>query len=437
MEKAEEVLELYQLDYSDLVLLSSRNENSPPVGEIERLQSIKEAVMENLGPNGPGLIAIKSVPGAANFRRSLLPLARKLALLGNDDRKRILKEHNLGSDVPLKNLDRIVSSFAMQLKYNEKLGEDDAVVENHVQDTCKINDESHLAFGNLGCEFKKLGFLMMDLGLCLARICDQVIGGHELEQSLLGCGTAKGRLIHYHSTRDNLIIKEAANRKGRANGKVQANGMMKVNHSALSKPARSQNCDGDKSLFHNQNVRWQQWHYDYGIFTVLTDPMFMLPCDKQCLSPNRHTYLKIFHPAVNKIFVVKAAPESFIVQVGEAADVLSKGILKATLHCVSKPLELEDLSRQTFVVFLLPAWDKTFSLADYPVESLNSVRRKNSNLFDKKYIGVEFEPQDSSDEIHSIIPPLLSRMRDGMTFAEFSRETTKQYYGGNGLQSKR
>jgi hypothetical protein len=26
-------------------------------------------------------------------------------------------------------------------------------------------------------------------------------------------------------------------------------------------------------------------------------------------------------------------------------------------------------------------------------------------------------------------------LKDGMTFAEFSRETTKQYYGGSGLQS--
>ncbi|KAL8513216.1 hypothetical protein ACS0TY_019427 [Phlomoides rotata] len=35
------------------------------------------------------------------------------------------------------------------------------------------------------------------------------------------------------------------------------------------------------------------------------------------------------------------------------------------------------------------------------------------------------------------IVPLLSRLQDGITFAEFSRETTKQYYGGSGLQSNR
>ncbi|KAK7282867.1 hypothetical protein RIF29_11958 [Crotalaria pallida] len=37
-----------------------------------------------------------------------------------------------------------------------------------------------------------------------------------------------------------------------------------------------------------------------------------------------------------------------------------------------------------------------------------------------------------SREIQRIVPPLSSRLKDGMTFAEFSRETTKQYYGGSG-----
>jgi hypothetical protein len=42
-----------------------------------------------------------------------------------------------------------------------------------------------------------------------------------------------------------------------------------------------------------------------------------------------------------------------------------------------------------------------------------------------------------TQEIQKILPPLSSRLKDGMTFAEFSCETTKQYYGGSGLQSNR
>ena len=92
MEEAEQALELYQLDYSDLILLSSaKDSSSSSFQQIQRLQLITQTVMENLGPTGPGLIAVKSVPFASNLRRSLLPLARKLALLNYEDQNRILK----------------------------------------------------------------------------------------------------------------------------------------------------------------------------------------------------------------------------------------------------------------------------------------------------------------------------------------------------------
>ena len=47
----------------------------------------------------------------------------------------------------------------------------------------------------------------------------------------------------------------------------------------------------------------------------------------------------------------------------------------------------------------------------------------------------ELDFNEAAQDIHKIVPPLSSRLKDGMTFAEFSRETTKQYYGGSGLQS--
>ena len=49
----------------------------------------------------------------------------------------------------------------------------------------------------------------------------------------------------------------------------------------------------------------------------------------------------------------------------------------------------------------------------------------------------ERDSNNLSQEIKKIVPPLSSRLKEGMTFAEFSRETTKQYYGGSGLQSNR
>ncbi|CAI0448805.1 unnamed protein product [Linum tenue] len=83
--------------------------------------------METLGLTGTGLLSITAVRRASLLRRSLLPLARNLALLDNDKRTRILKEYGLGSDVPLKNPYRKVSSFEIMLKYIEVLESDQAV----------------------------------------------------------------------------------------------------------------------------------------------------------------------------------------------------------------------------------------------------------------------------------------------------------------------
>ena len=134
--------------------------------------------------------------------------------------------------------------------------------------------------------------------------------------------------------------------------------------------------------------------------------------------------------------MVKTSSESFIVQVGESADILSKGKLRANLHSVCRPAEVEDLSRETFVVFLQPAWSKTFSLSNYPIESSQSNGQCFAECTDKACIR-EHEHGKRGQEVHEIVPPFSLRLKDGMTFAEFSRETTKQYYGGSGLQSKR
>lgn len=84
-----EILEPYQLSFSDL-LLSSRFQSSSP-RDPKRCQSISRNVMEALGPTGPGLLCVTGVLGSAVLRRKLLPMARKLALLDPDKRNRILK----------------------------------------------------------------------------------------------------------------------------------------------------------------------------------------------------------------------------------------------------------------------------------------------------------------------------------------------------------
>ncbi|OMP05100.1 hypothetical protein COLO4_09049 [Corchorus olitorius] len=441
--EAAEVLELYEIQYSDLMLLSSSSSSSCSYHQ-------EKMIMENLGPTGPGLLAIKNVPDASLLRRKLLPFARKLALLGHDDRKRILREHNLGSDVPLKNPDRNVSSFAMQLKYAQGLEsfENKPSQCSHLslekENTGRISDFEDDDFDGLESLFKDLGFCMMEIGLCVARICDRVIGGNELEQSLLESCAAKGRLIHYHSLADSLVLREAGRRKGST--KRHANNHAR-SEQRLSKGANLDTNGNQVSSCEIHHNLWQQWHYDYGIFTVLTDPMFLLSSQpteinevsnssyQECASPSGNSYLQIYDPDKNKVLMVKSSAESFIVQVGESADILSKGRLRSTLHCVCRPARLDNLSRETFVVFLQPAWSKTFSFSDYSLENYNSGCQSLEKA--EENTNADQEQNSLGREIQKIVPPLSARLKDGMTFAEFSRETTKQYYGGSGLQSNK
>ncbi|XP_039137094.1 uncharacterized protein LOC120274619 [Dioscorea cayenensis subsp. rotundata] len=388
MEVQAEVLEPLELRFADLLLLSSPSPSPSPfpddADDLHRLQSLSSAVMRALGPSGPGLLSITAVPRAPALRRALLPLARKLALLDNKDRARILKEHGLGSDVPLKNPDRNVSSFALQLKFeqhaslklscrgaeNVDVGDDFGKEGLNVYRSSDARDDE---FKYLGNTFKELGLCMMELGLMLACVCDNAIGDGELEDSLMGSGTAKGRLIHYHSKLDSIMLRDRSRKIKGGISKARVNACSPLlcdrEEGSLSQVPmepcrmRSRTLD-DNCCRASLSDLWQQWHYDYGIFTVLTGPMFLSSCQagdclcdsshQECLSPSGHTYLQLFDSDKNKIYVVKSPPESFIIQVGESADVLSRGKLRSALHSVGRPLELENLSRD----FLLSSYNQ-------------------------------------------------------------------------------
>ncbi|KAI3980919.1 hypothetical protein MKX01_025484 [Papaver californicum] len=382
MEIEAEILEPFQLRYSDLIQLSSTSSDYSEK-DVSRLDSISKTILETLGPTGPGLLVVTGVPQGSQLRRTLLPFARQLALLNHHDCRRTLKDHGLGTDVCLKNPDRAVSSFVFQLKYvqdtsvnissNEPVekSKKNSEGQKNVDSLCKFRDDK---FKNMGNSFKELGFCMTDIGLQLARVCDKAIGGKELEQSILESCTAKGRLIHYHSALDHLLLKESAreevSRKGRANCEFQLRENLKVHReedrTSVKASNRKTSVNEATSCRISLSNLWQQWHYDYGIFTILTTPMFMsssqLPTteasEQEYSLPDGHDNLQIFDANKNKIYVVRSPPNSFVVQVGESADILSKGKLHSTLHSVCRPTKQNDLSRETFVVFLHPAWDK-------------------------------------------------------------------------------
>jgi hypothetical protein len=358
----------------------------------------------------------------------------------------------LGSDVPLKKLDRSVSLFAKLLRHSGELH----LLQSLNRTEC-VNEKAHAVDGSeesngddsmeiLGELVEELGLYMMELGILVARACDIAIGGGQLEQSIADFGTVKARLIHYHSDFDNIVIKESCsiNRKGSVK-KVSAKPCPSWFQRTSRSPGPACNKTEDETEIMTKMHKdttfedrvdaisllnlWQEWHYDYGIFTVLTAPLFLCASvDEECLigqechPPDVHTHLQLCNR--RKLFSVRCSPESFIIQVGEAADILSGGKLRSTLHAVGRPSSLTDISRETFVVFLQPSWDKTFTYSGYSFDP-------EDGSSDDRGMSIRSDESEGSchkdlfmQDILKKIPPLSSRLKEGMTFAEFSWQTT-------------
>ncbi|KAF0929265.1 hypothetical protein E2562_019587 [Oryza meyeriana var. granulata] len=455
-------LDIADLPFSDLLLL-----NSPDLPDDGRRGRLLATVASSLGRGGYGLLAITNVPRAAALRRRLLPLARRLAVMDHPSRSQLLKKHGLGSDVPLKKLDRRVSSFARLLRHSGEfqLLESMSEIESTKNEPdCPEKALSSNVIGEpkgdgtekLGELIEELGLCMMELGILVARACDIVTGGNQLEKSITDFGTAKARLIHYHSELDNIIIKDSSTKAKGTISKIAATaykscpqksrssqGSCIISEGGTTVMIEKQKDSKDKSNLGQCSAvsltnLWQEWHYDYGVLTVLTAPLFLCSTlreecsiSEECSPPDEHTYLQLFNRS--RIFSVRCSPESFIIQVGEASDILSGGKLRSTLHAVSRPCGSTNISRETFVVFLQPSWDKIlpysghcFAGDDEPSDGDDSAFSDGSIMSSSEHTLVQ--------DILKKIPHLSSRLKEGMTFVEFSQQTTKQYYGSGGIQ---
>lgn len=165
-------------------------------------------------------------------------------------------------------------------------------------------------------------------------------------------------------------------------------------------------------------------------------------------------------------------------QVGESAQILSGCRLHAPLHCVlrgtSSPRATpagpsprqatsegptfpqvtteggpasEDLSRQSFVVFVQPAWGAVLDSPLAPVQDEHSPSCVGGNssggcVVDGYSLGSSTLNSGAFQEEelqfgHASVPKLKCRWQPGMTFSEFAKATTRAYYGAGGLQPNR
>ncbi|KAI0566469.1 2OG-Fe(II) oxygenase [Gracilaria domingensis] len=96
-------------------------------------------------------------------------------------------------------------------------------------------------------------------------------------------------------------------------------------------------------------------------------------------------------------------------QIGETAQILSGGLLRATPHAVKMPVDMHCISRVSFAVFLQPSPEAKLGLPALSKEQSQEALRTDD-----------------------CIPALTARYQDGNTVGEFGATTFKAYYDWNG-----
>ncbi len=293
------------LEYSSLDELSAA-----------RLSQIGDA----FGEHGLGFLVVRGAPGYVAARRRLLPLIREFALLPEDVKQRYVREDlryqfgwSHGKEV-LENgkLDVAKGSFyANPGLVQAAEGSADAEDANL---TARNNVWPSREVPALQAAFEDVSRVMVATAAKVARLCDAYLvrargtaPGTALETVVRDSSAAKGRLLYY-----------------------------------FPQPAPQPAQDSTK---------WCGWHCDHGSLTCLTKAMYFAPDGREVT--NQVGDDLAIEVSDGSIVNVRIPEDCIAFQIGQAAQIHSAGMLRATPHCVSYPA-LAGVARATYALFLQP-----------------------------------------------------------------------------------
>lgn len=308
---------------------------------------------------------VTGIPNYVEYRRTLLPIAAKLAALPESALKSLEHPASNYSVGWSHGKERIGGGRADMYKgsfyANPKLDiptTDPALIRQYPDSASpNIWPRQHLA--ELEPAFKNLGRLVLQVGRLVAQQCDSYVRQKmprlptKWLEAAVSSDAPKSRLLHYFS---------------------------------MSKPL-----EGSRD-------EWCKWHNDHGSLTGLTSAMFLRDGD--------NTYTEIDNPdpeaglwartRAGKDVRVVIPRDALAFQIGETSQIMSGGFLKATPHAVApvRPELGRGISRSTFATFMQP--DMT-SYIDPP------------GAISMEKIGI-------------------ARYRPPMTFGQFSKATVNENY---------
>ncbi|XP_044472355.1 uncharacterized protein LOC123200989 [Mangifera indica] len=293
-------------------------------------------IEQGFGANGLGILAVTDVPGFSSLRQNLLQLAPRLASLPEEAKKDLEDHHSRYNFGWSHGKEKLESGKPDMLKgsfYANPVLDVPTTDPSLIQwypSYCGSNIWPDSALPELEGAFKSLGKLILDVGLMVAFHCDQYVSkgmkmnvDEGLEQILLRSRCHKGRLLYYFPTQQSNHVQ-----------------------------------DGDSMS------SWCGWHTDHGSLTGLTCGMFtrdgiVIPC------PDNAAGLYI-RTRTDEIVKVVFGEDEIAYQIGETTQILSRGFLCATPHCVRAPKgrDVSGVDRSTFALFMQPDWDEKLNFPE-------------------------------------------------------------------------
>jgi len=296
---------------------------------------LTEAVQRAFGEEGLGIITVSGVPGLADARQKLLPLAWKFAHFPDEVKEKYVLPETYwafgwshGKEKLQGNHDFSKGSYYNNPQYNEPVTDPEIVKKYPSYAHKNVWPTGDLP--ELEPAFMDLGSLIVEVGKLLAKQCDTFVRreapGYDegkLFKLIQDSKTCKARLLHYFPQDDS---------KG--------------------------DCGNDFSS-------WCGWHNDHGSLTGLvaaeyrTESGDLVPCP----DPDAGLYIT---SRIGDIIKASVDPSHLIFQIGETAQVHSGGLLQSTPHAVRgcSSRKASGISRQTFAVFMQPSWDELMSVPE-------------------------------------------------------------------------
>lgn len=362
---------------------------------LEDSVDLSAEIRRAYGAGGLGILFVKNVPLLAEKRQALLPLSRQLATLPRG----ILEKYE--NDPPVVGWSRGKETFrgkpdlAKGSFYANPLHDDPL---DGAESTCAQTqknvwpDEEVPA---LRTAFKEMGKLIYEVAEPIVKHVDKLVESERPGvKSLLWQKTfpesrmAVGRLLHYYA-HENVTDSEPTE-------------------------SSSEALNGTQSP-------WCAWHNDCSTITGLVPALWMDERSGDPAKPSSTGGLLVEARNGEQVRVCFPNEESETglclgFQIGEAAQILSGGVVHATPHMVKTGKnDVINVSRETFACFIQPNWDGVLEPAKFTREEASLV---------SPYERI-FEGRAES----KVIPPLRKRLdKVPVTFGDFLQGSIKEYY---------